>query len=316
MIRGLQLTCLLAICSCAALAHAQGGVINIGVSSGKLVVSNGIADSAGFADQMFVETDSDGWATALNLSGFGPSYVWQIPGIRISDMAVNSGLYIEALARPVKDASPAQDRVLWYWSSITDTIQQVSAENNHFLIYKLIAGQGLVFDGSTSTTTYPFKIAAPQANDLNVDNYGGLVRFALHQGAPPPVGVYAFFARFKSDQYEPSEPFLLTFNHGHLAGSRMMTGALAINAAAVDLSLDGDFNLDGQVDAADYTVWRDNNYGPEQYDFWKNNFGASNGAGSATGGTSIPVPEPAAWTLAACGFAALVLRALPKSPSI
>ena len=36
----------------------------------------------------------------------------------------------------------------------------------------------------------------------------------------------------------------------------MIDAALAINAAASD-SLAGDFNGDGTVDAADYTVWRD-----------------------------------------------------------
>ena len=70
--------------------------------------------------------------------------------------------------------------------------------------------------------------------------------------------------------------------------------------------LPGDYNNDHVVDAADYTVWRDNlgtsnmlpndpiggEIGPEQYDQWKTNFGAG-----ATGiGSLSSVPEPgAAW---------------------
>ena len=73
--------------------------------------------------------------------------------------------------------------------------------------------------------------------------------------------------------------------------------------------LSGDYNGDGTVDAADYTVWRDSqgqsgiglpadgsgngSVGPEDYDRWKANFGGGAGAGA---GSAAPhnVPEPAA----------------------
>jgi hypothetical protein len=56
--------------------------------------------------------------------------------------------------------------------------------------------------------------------------------------------------------------------------------------------LDGDYNADGKVDAADYVVWRKSDINGQQgYDDWRANFGLSPGAGAAlaTGG---PVPEP------------------------
>lgn len=55
--------------------------------------------------------------------------------------------------------------------------------------------------------------------------------------------------------------------------------------------LKGDFNGDGTVDAADYTVWRDglgSHYTQEDYDDWKANFGRSSSAAPAGQG----VPEP------------------------
>jgi parallel beta-helix repeat protein len=72
-----------------------------------------------------------------------------------------------------------------------------------------------------------------------------------------------------------------------------------------------DYNQDGAVDAADYTVWR-NNLGSsstlpnddtagvdfDDYDRWKTNFGETNGAGGLTG-AAPPVPEPAALALVA-----------------
>lgn len=62
-------------------------------------------------------------------------------------------------------------------------------------------------------------------------------------------------------------------------------------------SADGDYNDDGNVDAADYTVWRDNlgtatvlpndptggTIGTDQYDTWKANFGAGGASGGAIG---------------------------------
>jgi hypothetical protein len=77
-----------------------------------------------------------------------------------------------------------------------------------------------------------------------------------------------------------------------------------INLSPIAAPLPGDYNDDGLVDAADYTVWRDNlgapagtlandvdggMIGTAQYATWKSNFGASSGGGAHQ---SLPVPEP------------------------
>ncbi|WP_231943761.1 PEP-CTERM sorting domain-containing protein [Aeoliella mucimassa] len=88
----------------------------------------------------------------------------------------------------------------------------------------------------------------------------------------------------------------------------LLTGELAI----VSLNLAGDFNGDGIVNLADYTVWRDNLGADESvlppgtgdnsglvdagdYTAWKNNFGASTPGTIANG--SVAVPEPGSITL-------------------
>jgi hypothetical protein len=74
--------------------------------------------------------------------------------------------------------------------------------------------------------------------------------------------------------------------------------------SVIGLGLQGDYNDDGAVNAADYTVWR-NAFGTslaaadgdlsgtvdrEDYRIWKNNFGRTNEGGTA--GTAANVPEP------------------------
>jgi T5SS/PEP-CTERM-associated repeat protein len=105
-----------------------------------------------------------------------------------------------------------------------------------------------------------------------------------------------------------------------------VNGTLAVIASMPNPP--GDYNGDGQVDAGDYTVWRDalgdsgaglaaDGSGPTpgvpdgvvdhlDYDFWKSRFGESSGAG--TGAGSAAVPEPTALLLAALGCVAVRLR--------
>ena len=84
----------------------------------------------------------------------------------------------------------------------------------------------------------------------------------------------------------------------------------------------GDYNGDGIVNVADYTLWRDNlggdasafaegsrdplNSGPisaDDYDSWRGNFGATISPGAVATGQLAAVPEPATCAIALCGVA-------------
>jgi parallel beta-helix repeat protein len=73
------------------------------------------------------------------------------------------------------------------------------------------------------------------------------------------------------------------------------------------LALPGDYNQDGTVNAADYTVWRNNlgsltslpndsspGVGPDDYERWKSHFGESAGSGSSDPQSAIRNPQSAA----------------------
>ncbi|MCA9239908.1 MAG: hypothetical protein KDA37_06905 [Planctomycetales bacterium] len=81
----------------------------------------------------------------------------------------------------------------------------------------------------------------------------------------------------------------------HVVGTLVGTGSFQ-----VDLGLPGDFNDDGTVDAADYTVWRDDlaqGQAPaSDYQVWRDNYGAS---GEPVADPSVvAAPEPALGGLA------------------
>ncbi len=88
--------------------------------------------------------------------------------------------------------------------------------------------------------------------------------------------------------------------------------------AARSLTLAGDYNEDGIVDAADYTVWRDQlgsatalpnddtpGVGADDYDRWKTHYGEA----AANAVSIVSVPEPAAALLLAGGLVWLAGRA-------
>lgn len=64
---------------------------------------------------------------------------------------------------------------------------------------------------------------------------------------------------------------------------------------AASLGLDGDYNGDGLVNAADYVLWRDQMGDSNGYNTWRDNFGNANGAGIG----AAAVPEPSALVLLA-----------------
>lgn len=113
-----------------------------------------------------------------------------------------------------------------------------------------------------------------------------------------------------------------------LSGLTWDTSQLYVSGvlSVVSAGLLGDYNQNGTVDAADYTVWQDNlgsatalanddtpGVGADDYTRWKNNFGNSAGAGSSApgsaGGNVASVPEPVSLVhLLSFALALLALR--------
>jgi fibronectin-binding autotransporter adhesin len=79
----------------------------------------------------------------------------------------------------------------------------------------------------------------------------------------------------------------------------------------ISIALAGDFNFDGQVDAADYVVWRKglgSTYMQSDYDVWRANFGTTVGS-SAANASAVAVPEPRAASLTVLAWGIILLYA-------
>lgn len=113
----------------------------------------------------------------------------------------------------------------------------------------------------------------------------------------------------------------------HVVGGGTLRGGVLVAAGVAPPNLEGDYNGDGRVDAADYTVWRNNlgdateadinfngdggGIGSSDYTWWKRRFGnTSSGTGGVAVGSGATVPEPAAWWSAFAGLVCLSFHAV------
>ena len=77
------------------------------------------------------------------------------------------------------------------------------------------------------------------------------------------------------------------------------------SAIQLSVSLPGDFDLNGAVDAGDYAYWRKHDGSQSDYNLWRANYGRSGGSGAGSGasvGEGANVPEPTSALLVGCGL--------------
>jgi hypothetical protein len=166
------------------------------------------------------------------------------------------------------------------------------------------------FDSSAKTMTYSMDLN--YAGGTFVADVTAPVTDLNHIDCPvgcgfPEMPISADF--FAADGW-PNEPSRIFF--GGDDGTILRDFSVTVSAAP---GLDGDFNEDDNVDAADYILWRKNNgtsnplpndgglgtpIGLAHYDLWRGNFGESAGGGS--GLAAAGVPEPTSFVLLILGL--------------
>lgn len=169
------------------------------------------------------------------------------------------------------------------------------------------------FDGSSDSLFTPDGFGVDPAINESLSNNGAFrwernpTAFTITESL---VDVPLEFRLAMREQHAELDAFVLSMNAG-LTDEQL---------DALFTVLDGDYNLDGVVDASDYTVWRDSLgmtgaglpadgdasglVDEADYLFWRQNFGASL-SGVAGSGDLLAVPEPGAAVLASLCAAAL-----------
>ncbi len=98
----------------------------------------------------------------------------------------------------------------------------------------------------------------------------------------------------------------VTYDGLTLSGSAASSFYLLVEPTRIILQaagLPGDYNFDGEVNVADYVVWRKGpGYLPLHYDLWRAHYGDPGGSGSHITNSSPAVPEPTAMLLFFCGM--------------
>jgi hypothetical protein len=118
---------------------------------------------------------------------------------------------------------------------------------------------------------------------------GGLVAVSLSNGFLPSIG-QAFTIVSANELSGVFDEFIFpSLDH------RGWVVAYSHNSVVLTVTLPGDFNVDGVVDAADYVVWRKSDGTLEGYNTWRANFGATGARTTAIAqyDTNTTVPEPA-----------------------
>ena len=164
-----------------------------------------------------------------------------------------------------------------------------------------------------------------QAADINGDGLDDLVVIRpvdLDDGMGGIIETYELEGYINSGVFDGTNPtFARDTNYDYFVGARNLGDTILFATLGLIEGVPGDYNDDGTVDAADYTVFRDNlgqnvtlpNENPaaatpgvvdlEDYTFWANNFGEPTAPAS-----SASVPEPGALVLGLMAAGWLVRR--------
>jgi hypothetical protein len=129
--------------------------------------------------------------------------------------------------------------------------------------------------GTILATTGPTSASSPNEIPIDASYVASLVGQASHLGV-------------RMDSLDSSVYVGFTALEGH---NSLVPPRLVIEYT-LPQQVAGDYNDDGDVDAADYVVWRKTDNNSPDYESWQRNFGIA-----SVGGASASVPEPAAWAL-------------------
>jgi hypothetical protein len=166
------------------------------------------------------------------------------------------------------------------------------------------------YDGSQADRRYPQNMGQATSGPVTVNPEGGFdwtfeasFPWTALEETPADIllrdGIFGFGVAYNDDDFTLGEHPSTRENQYMWASTNNQLWNTSAAFPDVQLvepeSLPGDYNADGEVNAADYVVWRKNPsaFGgdPAGYTTWRTNFHRTAGSGSGLG--QAPTPEPA-----------------------
>jgi hypothetical protein len=185
-----------------------------------------------------------------------------------------------------------------------------------------INGEGvkLTIEGVTPNTDYDVKVwsydpaqffSSTPTTWNGVGNTTGTSGNITNFASPRPMTLDDYSATIRVHSTTSTLEIFGTTTSG-FGGTRL--NAFELNA--VSAGVDGDYNNNGIVDAADYVVWRKNQgtsnalphdpiggtIGAQQYNTWRSHFGQAAGSGNHLSGSAVPEPTPLVLLLTLAAF--------------
>ncbi len=274
------------------------------------------------------EFDSDyaiylpGFASMASGSSFLPAGSQALPG--------TTDLEWDFLPMAVDDMS----QNLFYWDgSDTDGVAGLTPDDVAF--GPLPGPDYLVSLWDKSSTEYSVDgadVPVPGGVIDETDTDGSLHAhryYTLEGSVTPADGIYLFALQLRMAGLESSDPIYMVFGTPGSSVAALDDAAVPWVEDHVDLliapPLPGDYNDDGMVDAADYTVWRDSlgssidlaadgdgsgTIDEGDYLFWRGHFGEVRPTTAATAAAAVPetMPDRLVWSAAAGVLLAWVRR--------
>lgn len=184
---------------------------------------------------------------------------------------------------------------LLYWDGVGTTTEDVEfgavpGGDTTLTLYTQNFAESAYVDGS-ATLTPGKQIGTISSNNLALHAHRW---FFLDSTTAPPEGIYLFAMQLRMEGYENTDPFYIAAATDTISAQTLDNVALPWVQSHIDsLILEGDFNLEGNVDGADFFFWQrglsPHPLSASDLNRWQANFGAPLAAHAVF---SNNVPEP------------------------
>jgi hypothetical protein len=212
---------------------------------------------------------------------------------------------------------------LLYWDGVeSDGVPALTDDDVRFgpppaLTYRFyMLNTGYYVDGTNAVVPGGVIGATGSDGSLHLHRYFSVNDGDGNPATDPAEGIYLVSLRLRMTGLDSSLPIYLLFGTQNASVEALDNAAAHWVEDRTDtLVLLGDYNKNGAVEAADYTVWRnsigqigiagpadgdaDGAIGRADYTVWKNNYGKSSPSleGRTTAVLSVTVPEPSSATV-------------------